>query len=196
VIIDLDIKRTIEAFNKISHIRFEDIYTQAEQSHLFDLLDRGKISGEEFFTKLKEEIRYKGPDKELFQAWNAMLGDVPARRLDLLVEAKQNYNTFLLSNTNELHIDMFEHDLYRGHGVKNFEDYFDKVYYSCRIGMRKPDKEIFEFVLEQNSLKPEETVFIDDSIQHVKGAGACGINAYLLSPNMEVGTLLRELKLL
>jgi HAD superfamily hydrolase (TIGR01549 family) len=132
----------------------------------------------------------------LFFAWNAMLGDVPEKRLDLLVKAKQNYSTFLLSNTNELHIDMFEHELYQEHGVKNFEDYFDKVYYSCRIGMRKPDKEIFEFVLEQNSLKPEETVFIDDSIQHVQGAGACGINAYLLSPNMEVGDLLKELKLL
>jgi putative hydrolase of the HAD superfamily len=196
VIINLDIKKTIEAFNRISHIRFEDIYTQAEQSHLFDLLDRGKISGEEFFRKLKEEIRYKGSDKELFFAWNAMIGDVPEKRLDLLVEAKQNYNTFLLSNTNELHIDMFEHGLYQRHGVKNFEDYFDKVYYSCRVGMRKPDKEIFEFVLEQNDLKPEETVFIDDSIQHVQGAGACGINAYLLSPNMEVGDLLKELKLL
>jgi putative hydrolase of the HAD superfamily len=125
-----------------------------------------------------------------------MLGDIPEKRLDLLVKAKQNYNTFLLSNTNELHIDMFESELYQEHGVKNFEDYFDRVYYSCRIGMRKPDKEIFEFVLEQNSLKPEETVFIDDSIQHVKGAGACGINAYLLSPNMEIGDLLKELKLL
>jgi glucose-1-phosphatase len=62
--------------------------------------------------------------------------------------------------------------------------------------MRKPDKEIFEFVLAENDLRPEETVFIDDSPQHVKGAGECGINAFLLQKNMEVEDLLKELKLL
>ena len=102
----------------------------------------------------------------------------------------------MLSNTCEPHISAFENDLYIRHGVKNFDDYFDKVYYSCRMGLRKPDKEIFEFVLKENDLVPEETVFIDDSIQHVKGAGECGINAYLLPKNMEVGNLLKELKLL
>ncbi|MEO6301874.1 MAG: HAD-IA family hydrolase, partial [Bacteroidia bacterium] len=125
-----------------------------------------------------------------------MLLDVPQRRLDVLVNMKQNYNTFLLSNTNEAHVTAFEHDLYIKHGVKNFNDYFDEVYYSCRMGMRKPDKEIFEFVLKQNDLKPEETVFIDDSIQHVKGAGECGISAFLLPKGEEVGEFLKGLGLL
>jgi putative hydrolase of the HAD superfamily len=101
-----------------------------------------------------------------------------------------------LSNTNESHIKVFESDLYSEYGVKNFEDYFDKLYYSCRIGLRKPDKEIFEYVLTKNKLNPSETVFIDDSIQHVKSAGECGINAFLLEPNMEVNDLLKSLNLL
>ena len=125
-----------------------------------------------------------------------MLLDVPEKRLDTLVDMKQNYNTFLLSNTNETHITSFEHSLYLQHGVKNFKDYFDEVYYSCRMGMRKPDKEIFETVLRKNKLKPEETIFIDDSIQHVQGAGQCGINAHLLPKNMEVTELLKQLNLL
>ena len=137
----------------------------------------------------------EGEDQQLLDAWNAMLLNVPEKRLDVLVNAKHNYNTFLLSNTNEPHIEAFEKDLYRHHGVKNFEDYFDKVYYSCRIGMRKPDKEIFELVLKENDLDPSETVFIDDSIQHVQGAGECGIRAYLLAKNMEIGELLKQLKL-
>ena len=76
-----------------------------------------------------------------------------------------------------------------------FFDTFDEVYYSCRIGMRKPDKEIFKFVLKQNGLKPEETVFIDDSIQHVKAAGECGISAFLLNKGEEIGDFLMELHL-
>lgn len=196
VIINLDTQRTIEEFNKISQIPFEEVYSQANQIEIFNLFDKGKISEFDFFSELRKQIRYEGPEVDLLYAWNAMLLDVPENRLDLLVEMKQNYTTFLLSNTCEPHISAFENDLYLDHGVKNFNDYFDEVYYSCRVGMRKPDKEIFEMVLSKNKLKPEETVFIDDSIQHVKGAGQCGINAYLLPKNMEVEELIRQLGLL
>ena len=196
VIINLDVKKTISEFNKISPVLFETLYTQAKQVELFNLFEKGKILPEEFFRELKKEINYTGSNLALMNAWNAMLLDVPEERLETLVTAKQNYNTFLLSNTNEPHIAVIEHDLYRDHGVKNFEDYFDKTYYSCRVGMRKPDKEIFELMLNENELVPSETVFIDDSIQHIQGAGACGINAYLLPPKMEIGDLLKELKLL
>jgi glucose-1-phosphatase len=196
VIINLDSNRTIEAFNKISEYPFENVYNQAGQEELFNLLDKGKISDYDFFMELKKMIRHKGKDEELLHAWNAMLLEVPQKRLDLLVKMKQKYRTFLLSNTCEPHITAFEKDLYIDHGVKNFNDYFDKVYYSCRVGMRKPDKDIFELVLRENNLTPEETVFIDDSIQHVKGAGQVGINAYLLPKGMEIGELLKELNLL
>lgn len=195
VIINLDTQRTIQEFNALSTFPFQQLYTQAEQMELFNEFDKGKISDFDFFSELRKQIGYEGPEIDLLKAWNAMLGDVPEHRLDLLVDMKQNYATFLLSNTCEPHITAFEHDLYLNHGVKNFNDYFDEVYYSCRLGMRKPDKEIFEFVLDKNNLDPEETVFIDDSIQHVKGAGACGIKAYLLPKNMEVGQLLKELNL-
>jgi len=196
VIINLDYARTINAFNRLSEIPFESIYSQSGQADLFNRFDKGEISEFDFFSQIRRLIRYNGPDEDLLFAWNAMLLDVPEERLDVLVDAKQNYKTFLLSNTCETHIEHFERDLYNEHGVKNFNDYFDNVYYSCRVGMRKPDKEIFEMVLSKNRLKPEETVFIDDSEQHVKGAGECGINAFLLPKNMEVGDLLRELRLL
>jgi glucose-1-phosphatase len=196
VIINLDTYKTINEFNKLTGQHFEKIYSQATQSDLFNLLDKGQITEYDFFEKLKSELNFKGHAAELIHAWNAMLLDVPEERLDLLVEMKHNYNTYLLSNTCETHIEAFEKDLYRVHGIKNFNDYFDKVYYSCRVGMRKPDKEIFELVLNENNLKPEETVFIDDSAQHVKGAGLCGINTYLLQKNMEISDLLKELKLL
>ncbi len=196
VIINLDINKSIHAFNTISSIPFQDIYSQASQTELFNDFDKGLISPIDFFSNLKKLIGFKGDDYLLYEAWNAMLLDFPEHRFDTLIEAKQNYKTFLLSNTNETHIELFEKDLRRTHGIQNFEDYFDKLYYSCRIGLRKPDKEIFELVLKENNLNPIETVFIDDSIQHVKGAGETGINAYLLEKNMEVRTLLNKINLL
>jgi putative hydrolase of the HAD superfamily len=196
VIINLDTNRTIREFNRISQIPFEKLYSQAKQEEIFDLLDRGKISTSDFLNELKRQIRYPGPIKDLLLAWNAMLLDVPEERLDVLVEMKHNYNTYLLSNTCEAHIEAFETELHIEHGIRNFNDYFDKVYYSCRVGLRKPNKDIFELVLNENGLKAEETVFIDDSPQHVKAAGELGINAFLLQKNLEIGDLLKQLNLL
>jgi len=196
VIINLDTQRTINAMSELTGKNFDQFYSQSRQSELFNFLDKGQLSENDFFERLKKELSYKGGSDLLLEAWNAMLLDVPEKRLDVLVEMKHNYNTFLLSNTCESHIDAFEAELYREHGVKNFNDYFDKVYYSCRVGLRKPDKEIFELVLRENNLIPEETVFIDDTIQHVQAAGSLGINSYLLQKNMEVGDLLKQLKLL
>lgn len=196
VIINLNPELTIQQFNKLSTVPFESLYTQKKQDELFNKFDKGEVSDFEFFTEIRRMLRFSGRDEDLLFAWNAMLLGVPEKRLDVLVECKLNYKTFLLSNTNEAHISAIEYDLYHTQGVKNFNDYFDEVYYSCRIGMSKPDKEIFEYVLTKNKLNPAETIFIDDSIQNVKGAGECGINAYRLQPNMEMGTLLRELNLL
>lgn len=196
VIIPLDQAATIEAFNQLSYMPFADLYQSANDTELFKDFDKGHIDEVFFFSEIRKYLRFEGPDEDLVHAWNAMLMDVPDKRLDVLIDMKQNYNTYLLSNTCETHIKCFEHDLYIKHGVRNFNDYFDKVYYSCHLGMRKPDPEIFEFVLKENDLVAAETVFIDDSVEHVKAAGKLGINSYLLPANTEIGDFLKELKLL
>lgn len=196
VIINLDVEKTLYAISMFSNTSFRSIYEGKTHQELFNDFEKGKISSKEFFETVKRRTEFNGNDNELRRAWNAMLLDIPEERLEALVDMKHNYNTFLLSNTNEAHIDAIELGLEDVHGIKNFSDYFDKVYFSCRVGMRKPDKEIFELVLNENKLKPEETIFIDDSAQHVKAAGECGINAFLLQKNMSVNDLLKQLKLL
>lgn len=195
VIINLDQAKTIEAFRRLSYMPFEQLYNPSAQNDLFDQFDRGEIGSDAFFNTLKQELRFDGPIAQLQKAWNAMLLDVPQERLDMLVELKPRYRTFLLSNTCEPHIAAFEHDLYIRHGVRNFNDYFEKVYYSCRMGMRKPDRAIFDYVLRENRMRPEETVFIDDSVTHVRGAGEAGINAYLLPKGGNIIDFLDELGL-
>ncbi|MBI3519535.1 MAG: HAD-IA family hydrolase [Bacteroidetes bacterium] len=124
-----------------------------------------------------------------------MLLDFPLHRLQLLTSLKSKYRLFLLSNTNETHITEFERSLHLQHGYKNLEPFFEKVYYSCRMGMRKPDTEIFRFVLQQNQLNPLETLFIDDSPQHIEGALKTGIQAHFLPKDKDVQDLIRELHL-
>ncbi len=196
VIINLDIPKTIAEFNKLSGRPFETIYTQLQQTPLFDDFDKGRISEKKFFDELKRLLEGPISDEQVLAAWNAMLLDFPLHRLELLNRLKKHYRLFLLSNTNETHVAELEKQLHAAHGYMNLEPFFEKVYYSCRMNMRKPDREIFEFVLKENNLKPEETLFIDDSPQHIEGALQTGIKAHFLTKGKEVETLLRELHVL
>lgn len=195
VIINLNIQKTISEFNTLSPKAFESIYTQLQQTELFDLFDKGKISESHFFSQLQKEINTTATLPQLTNAWNAMLLDFPKHRLDLLLNLKSKYRLFLLSNTNETHITEFEKTLYQTHNHKNLEPFFEKVYYSCRMNMRKPDTEIFEYVLNENELNPHETIFIDDTKQHVEGALKTGIKAYLLPKEKDITLLINELSL-
>ncbi len=196
VIINLDTAKTISEFNKLSKLPFEAIYTQLQQSTVFDLFDKGLISESDFFVELKNVTQSSASESELKQAWNAMLLDFPINRLNLLTKLKPQYRLFLLSNTNETHVTEFEKTLLETHQYKNLDPFFEKVYYSCRMQMRKPDVEIFNFVLTENGLNASETVFIDDSPQHIFGALKTGIKAHLLPKEKEVKELLKELNLI
>ena len=196
VIINLDIPKTISEFNKLSNQPFESIYNQLQQTPVFDLFDKGQITEKDFFVELKKALQNDVTDEELLFAWNAMLLDFPKHRLELLSKLKPNYRLFLLSNTNESHVLEFEKTLVASHGYQNLEPFFEKVYYSCRMNQRKPNADIFESVLNENNLIAEETLFIDDSPQHVEGALTLGVKAMLLEKNNEVEDLLKELKLI
>jgi putative hydrolase of the HAD superfamily len=192
VIINLDVNKTIAEFNKISNTPFESVYTQLQQKPIFDLFDKGLISENDFFEELQIHIKTKIKKDDLIFAWNAMLLDFPVNRLNTLTKLNSKYRLFLLSNTNETHVSEFENQLFKTHGYKNLDPFFEKVYYSCRMKMRKPDLEIFESVLKENNLIASETLFIDDTNHHVIGAQKAGINSLLLAKNKEFEELLIE----
>ncbi len=186
VIINLDILATIKAFQELGAKNFPALYTQLKQHRLFDDFDKGFISEQTFHTTLNELTQLSLNFSEFESAWNAMLLDFPAHRLQHLKKYQPHYRLFLLSNTNETHIRAFEKILLQTHGYANLDSFFERVYYSCRMGMRKPDSEIFEHVLYTHQLQANETLFIDDSPQHVLGASRCGIKAHLLVPTQDV----------
>ena len=101
-------------------------------------------------------------------------------KIDFLKKVNVNYHVFLLSNTNSIHVNKFEKDHLQHYHENIFQTCFIKTYYSCNMGMRKPDEEIFHAVINDRNLIPYETIFIDDSPQHVKGATAAGLKAYHL----------------
>jgi epoxide hydrolase-like predicted phosphatase len=194
VLLNLDPEKTSKAFCDLGMQDFDRHYSQAKQSGAFDDFDCGRISPDEFRSVLKKQLPETVTDEQVDEAWNAMLLDLPVERLELLEKLGKKYRLFLLSNTNEIHVSSFSTYLEKTFGKKDFSDYFEQWYYSCRIGMRKPDAEIFEFVLRENKLNAEETIFIDDSSQHVEGAKKAGIRGILLEKGKTILELFEDLK--
>lgn len=192
VIIDLDMQKTEDAFKNLGIQDFNDHFNQLKQSALFDNLDKGRITEHEFREKLNHEWGTQFSDRQIDDAWNAMLGEIPAAKLKLLQEIHHSFRTFLLSNTNIIHIKQITKYLAVTYGRPNLDDLFDKVYYSFVVDARKPDPAIFLKVINDNDLKPAETLFIDDSPQHIEAARSLGLRTALYSPKEDLRIFLEN----
>lgn len=191
VLLNIDYHLTIQAFVDIGMSNFQELFTQAQQSELFDKIEVGEISSDEFLAEIKALMPSYVSEVEIRTAWNAMLLDLPSERLDFLLAVKEKYNTALLSNTNSIHLENFYKELKKVHNLKSLDDYFHKVYFSCDLGMRKPNPETFLRVCELEGFNPSETLFIDDTMQHVEGAKQAGLQALHLDvKNTDVINLL------
>lgn len=186
VLINLDYGLTEKAFVEAGITNFPELYSQLAQTDLFDKLETGKISGEEFITTIGNAGNTPLSEQQVLDCWNAMLLDFPVRRLQILQQLRLYHDLVLLSNTNEIHEKCFNDILMRSHGIPTIGVFFDKVYLSHRVGMRKPMKALFERVLEENGFKPEHTLFIDDSPQHIAAAKETGIQTIYLEKGMTI----------
>jgi len=184
VILNIDYKRPQEEFKKLGIKDVEILYSKQNQVELFDLLETGKISEKEFIQKIKESSDIEITDSEIITAWNSILLEFPLRRLQILQQLQLHYNMYLLSNTNEIHEKAFNEMLKIQCGYPSLALFFDRVYLSHRVGLRKPDPKIFELVINENNLKIEETLFIDDSLQHIESASKLGLKTIHLKDNM------------
>ncbi len=185
VLLNINQSLAVKAFSNLGVSGFDEKNIQAEQKKIFDLYEMGEISSADFRNQLKAYNKNSIVDTDIDKAWNSMLLDLPQQRLDLLMRFKQTHRTFLLSNTNEIHVDFINCYLQKCFNIPDLSGHFEKMYLSYKLGMRKPGAEIFELVLSENKLNPEETLFIDDSIEHIEGAGKLGIQAYWLDLKKE-----------
>lgn len=172
VILNLDQDRTLRAFNRLG----VDLVAINEQSSVFKDFEKGLITADDFRQGINTFCANPLSNEQIDFAWNAMLLDLPVHRFNRLITLRKHFNVYLLSNTNSIHIDAFHDYLKQHHAEVKWFDLFDKVYYSYEMGMRKPDTEIYEFVLKDMNKNGEECIFIDDTKQNLHGAAQVGIH--------------------
>jgi glucose-1-phosphatase len=186
VLLNLNYSLTENAFIDAGVKNFGQLYSQLQQSDIFDRWETGKMSRSEFISTMQQAADTPLTEAQVLHAWNAMLLDFPLRRLQILQQLRNYYDLFLLSNTNEIHEEVFNNTLMQQHGIPNIGVFFDKVYMSHRVGLRKPMPEIFLRVLEDNGLQAAQTLFIEDSPQHIEAAKKLGIQTIFITNGMTI----------
>lgn len=189
VLINIDYKKTEKAFIALGFSQFSTMYNQYEANVLFENLETGTISNEEFYTAILSIAPTTITKAQVKHAWNEILLNWRVKSISFLQTLTPQYNLYLLSNTNAIHQAQFLHTLPLQTNITNFNALFTKAYYSHEIKLRKPNKNIFEFVINDANILPEQTLFIDDSYNNINTANALGFNTHLLLPNETIEEL-------
>jgi len=178
VFINLDKQATPLALKKLGLIEWS--------SHIDTLnfnFEKGLISRADFLIGLNQSVPGATP-QEVLDAWNAVLLDFPFYRLEFLEKLSKKYPLFLLSNTDSIHINHFKET--NGDTFYNrFYNCFQKVYFSYDLGQRKPELEIYNYVINENKLNPEKTLFVDDNLDNIVGAQKTGLQVWHLQKGKE-----------
>lgn len=190
VIINLDNQLTEDAFVKLGARPFREYFGHGHAASFFKEYEVGRLDDRQFIDAIKELTGLSVADEEIVHAWNALLLDFPAERIQLLKELSTRRRIFLFSNTNALHLDHLR-KIYRDTFPQGeLDDHFERTYYSHLLGLRKPDISSYQHIFLENQLKGEETLFVDDAKINVEGAEAAGLKGLYLQP----GTTLLDFK--
>ena len=191
VILDIDEKMAVHELQK-RNVDLSLVESEAFQS-IDSRFERGILTAASFRRRVKDLFGLpKLSDADFDYIWNAILLDIPRERIQALEEIEEHYQIFLMSNTNEIHYDLYVRDLQLRFGYKQFDDLFDKSYFSFDVHLLKPDPLFFELILEHQGLKPEETLFIDDTPANIEVARQMGIHTYHIHRDELVRNLFQD----
>lgn len=187
VIIDVDMENPYQQILQISPRKEDNLLSELKQvAHQYEI---GKINDYTFLSQIKTVAQLELSLYEIENLWNQMLKKVPEYMGDLLAKIKKEKRTFILSNTNPIHIREVRKRF--AQTVKNytFESLFERIYYSYEIGLHKPDRAIYDYVVKTAKLNPLTTLFIDDNHQNIREASKYGLQTIHLNPPMNLAQI-------
>jgi len=194
VIFMIDFARVHQAFMSLGIKNVDNFFGHKAQDSLFDTFDKGEISASNFRAAIRERAgRPDLTDQQIDDAWNALLIGVPEGKHEILTQLKTKYRTFLLSNNNEIHYAYCMQHIQDKYGIPDNAAFFEKTFYSHIMGLRKPDAKIFEQVISETGIVPTETLFIDDSPQHLETAKKLGFHTALCTAAYPLEKIIAEL---
>ena len=180
VLMNIDYTKTTNAFKELGYADFDNMYTMLKANNVFDGLETGHITETDFYGYMLTAADGRITKDQVTEAWNAMILDFRTESLGFLKQLGKTHKLFLLSNTNIIHKKAFDRIFTEQTGFPSLDDFFTKAYYSHHVNRRKPNADIFEFVLKDAAITATETLYIDDLDPNIKTAGSLGFKTHLL----------------
>ena len=181
VVLDIDESIVYKELEKMG-ISTSELAHSKEFIDIMSKFDTGIYTAPTFRKKTKALLGQEKMTDQRFDAiWNAMLLDIPRERIAALEQIRKYYKIFLMSNSNVIHYDLYVRDLQLRFGYNEFDELFNKSYFSFAEHLEKPDPRFFELILDHEELLPEETLFIDDTAANIEVAKSLGIKTYHIS---------------
>jgi putative hydrolase of the HAD superfamily len=190
VIIDIHPMTYVEEMLKLGNTNVSEMHESFIREKVYRRFETGALSADEFRDLIRANLPNHATNAQIDHAWNLIIGEIPGHRMDFLVSLKAKYRTFLLSNTNPIHYDHYQEYTRKTFGMPSLDSLFEKAFFSFKLGLYKPDHDIFQFVLQDSGLDPAETVFIDDMEENVEAARQCGMQGIHLAEGMDVTEIL------
>ncbi|WP_288205351.1 HAD family phosphatase [uncultured Parabacteroides sp.] len=178
VLIDLSHDQAVRRFEEIGVVDAAQLLDPYEQKGIFLEVENGTITADEYCQKLREHTGKDLSYEEIKHAWLGFIVDVPQYKLDHLLKLREHYNVYLLSNTNPIIQEGWARTDQFSAAGRPIGDYFDKMYTSYEVGVTKPDRKIFDYMIADSGLIPYETLFVDDAKSNVEVGRNLGFQAY------------------
>ena len=191
VILDLKRSACVEAFKKLGLENAENVFGEYSQTGVFLALEEGLVSPEEFRAEVRTLLTQNVTDDEIDDAFGEFLVGIPLHRLKALEKLREDYRIYLLSNTNPIHINKKIKEFF-GVDNKELDNYFDGKVLSYLAKASKPNPKIFEYTINHLGIKPEETLFLDDSQRNLDAASKFGFGVALVEPGTEFVDVLKS----
>lgn len=182
----------VAGINRVMHgygVSSTEAYQELHRARLTHRFESGLISPAHFCQEVRAILHSDITDEQIFEAWNTVITAFPESHIHLLEQLKMRYRLFMLSNSDEVSARFFTNCLNQQAGYDFVNSVFERAYYSCETGMRKPDPAIFRYIMEHHGLQPDETFLIDDNPKHVAGAREAGMHAQLLAKGCDITDL-------
>jgi len=187
VLFKADMSKVIEHWTNLSSLSVQKINSCILDHKIHFQFERGQVTPEDFIKHVQNVLDIPVSYRELVTDWNSIYGDVIQKNYRSILDCRQFGKVIAFTNTNEIHLPIWMQKYHEQLSI------FDKIYSSCEIGLRKPDAESFQYILEDLEVQPAETIFFDDRVENIEAANKLGINSVLVDTDNRVTSVVSKL---
>ena len=190
VLLDLDYPKIIQEFKKVARKNQDNIRKLVMDSKVLVQFETGQISPDRFRAAVNQILATNLSEDQFEDIWNSMLKSITKERMDKVLKIGEQFDTYLLSNSNITHELAFEQMVMDATGKASIRDFFKESYFSHEIGMRKPNKDIYEFVVDDIDIYPSRMLFLDDRLDNIEAAREIGMKAVqIFNPDKQINEI-------